>query len=162
MQDEKERKKLDRKLAKGKGKKRAREDEVDAEAEQVRQDASVGPDNDNVASALTPTDEGASKTAKKQSDKGKKKKARPLLRIYQYNILDAYERLPGATSLAEAEGEEEAGSDASEDHELSDNADGDEQEENTKIASDLIKSKLKAAKSLDEAIKNHVVRARRR
>lgn len=99
--------------------------------------------------------------------KKQRKKDRPLLRIYQYNLLDAYEKLPGVVSSAldiVGEGEEDSSDNDSSSSE-SDNDDDEEEvedRENKKIEQDLIKSKLKAAKSLDDAIKNHVIRARRR
>lgn len=158
IQDEKEQRKLNRKSSKGK--KRAREEDDTPDNDNVKADESKVEDERATTTEHAAKD--TTKTNKKSSkEKKQKKKDRPLLRIYQYNILDAYERLPGASTSQEGETRElsESESDASEDDGSNYDDNGDE---DAKIEADLVKSKLKAVKSLDDAIKSHVIRARRR
>lgn len=136
-----------------KGKKRARdeaEDGMNTEEQVVKEHADTA---DNNAEARESTSNDASKPAKKSMKE--KKQERPLLRVYQYNVLDSYERLPGASFSGAAEGDGSADSSDSE-------SDEDEEEESSNVQADLVKSKITAVKSLDDAIQKHVVRAKKR
>lgn len=157
LEDEKLRKKLAKKNEKStkKGKKRAREEEED-EADQVEAQAT----NEQTA-AEAQVDVAVASTSKDTSTTAKhKKRQRPLLRVYQYNILDAYERLPGASTSSNNNEDADSPSSDSEDDDNGD--EDDEARESSKVEADLVKSKIKAAKSLNDAIHTHVIRAKKR
>lgn len=161
LEDEKLRKKLAKKNEKStkKGKKRAREEEEDGAKQpevQAVDEAAVTEAQEDVAVASTSKD---TLTTNKTSAKDKKKQ-RPLLRVYQYNILDAYERLPGASKSSNDDPDADSPSSDSEDDD--DGEEDDEARESSKVEADLVKSKIKAAKSLNDAIHTHVIRAKKR
>lgn len=166
VEDEEAKKEMIKKSTKGK--KRAREEEDDGV-----QSADVGQSQGDNANAALQAAEVANDAQKAASatNKEKKKKHRPVLRVYQYNLLDAYERLPGASTSTTAA--EEAQSDNDAENTLAEGggttstneaeeAEDDEQRENLRIQADLVQNKIKAAKSLDEAIKTHVMRVQKK